>query len=92
MKTAMAVNKSTQWIAGMAAITATLLTVGGPLTLAEHYAQAGAAGNPDGYAATRMTQMTHMATRGNCPADDKPRTAANTDRRAAQSAKSKGMA
>ena len=89
MKTAMAVNKSTQWLAGMAAIAATLLTVGGSLTLAEHYAQTGAAGNPDGYAAT---QMTHMATRGNCPADDKPRTAANTDQRAAQSARSKGMA
>lgn len=89
MKTALAVNKSTQWLAGMAAIAATLLTVGGSLTLAEHYAQTGAAGNPDGYAATRMT---HMATRSNCPADDKPRTAANTDRRAAQSARLKGMA
>ena len=34
-------NKQAQWLAGIVATIATLLVVGGPLTLAEHYAQAG---------------------------------------------------
>lgn len=34
-------NKQAQWLAGLVATIATLLVVGGPLTLAEHYAQAG---------------------------------------------------
>ncbi|MFA6314307.1 MAG: hypothetical protein WCV99_18930 [Sterolibacterium sp.] len=34
-------NKQAQWLAGIVAAIATLLVVGGPLTLAEHYAQAG---------------------------------------------------
>lgn len=34
-------NKQAQRLAGVVATIATLLVVGGPLTLAEHYAQAG---------------------------------------------------
>lgn len=34
-------NKQAHWLAGVVAAIATLLMVGGPLTLAEHYAQAG---------------------------------------------------
>ncbi|MCX7175130.1 MAG: hypothetical protein NT159_14660 [Proteobacteria bacterium] len=34
-------NKQSHWLAGIVAAIATLLVVGGPLTLAEHYAQAG---------------------------------------------------
>jgi len=70
MKPAMAMNKPTRLLAGMAAMMGTLLTFGGPLALAEHYAQAGAAGNPGGYSATLTT------TRVVCPNPEHPRTAA----------------
>lgn len=37
-------SKQSHWLAGVVATIATLLVVGGPLTLAEHYAQAGVRG------------------------------------------------
>ena len=42
MKTVMRVSKQAQWLAGIVATIATLMVVAGPLTLAEHYALAGA--------------------------------------------------
>lgn len=39
MNSMMAINKQTKRIAGVVAALGTLLTVGGTLTLAEHYAQ-----------------------------------------------------
>ena len=39
------VNKQVHWLAGIVATVATLLVVGGPLTLAEHYAQTGVQGD-----------------------------------------------
>lgn len=47
MNTAMTTR--TQWLAGVFAVLATLLTVGGPLALAEHYARSGASGDASGY-------------------------------------------
>ncbi|MBI3524170.1 MAG: hypothetical protein HY066_06530 [Betaproteobacteria bacterium] len=49
MKTALTVNRRTQWLASAVAALGTLLTVGGPLMLAQHYAQAGASGDASGY-------------------------------------------
>ncbi len=86
METTIAVNKPTQWLAGMAAIVATLLTFGGPLALAEHYARTGAALNPAGYS------VAQVATRSNCPTLEKPRTAVNTERHDAKYAKLKSTA
>ena len=42
MKTLMTAKRQAQWLAGTVAILGTLLTIGGPLILAEHYAQNGA--------------------------------------------------
>ena len=41
METVLKVGKQAQWLAGTAATIATLLFVGGPLMLAEHYARTG---------------------------------------------------
>jgi hypothetical protein len=49
MKTVMTTSRQTQWMAGTVAALATLLTMGGSLTLAEHYAQTGAGRDASGY-------------------------------------------
>ena len=86
MKTAMDMNKPTQWFAGMAAMTATLFTVGGPLALADHYAQTGAIKNPDAYLATQM------AKRITCPNPELTRTAGIPGLHQARDAKPQGTA
>lgn len=67
MSTAMAVSRQTQLVAGMTAAAVTLLSVGGQLSLADHYAQSGAAMNPTNYAALPRVQM---AARTTCPKVD----------------------
>lgn len=56
MNTAMTTSWKTQSIAAMVAALATLLTAGGPLMLAEHYAQTGASSNASGYYASEQTR------------------------------------
>lgn len=75
MKTMMTASKRTQWIAGTVAVLASLLTVGGPLVLAEHYAQTGAGGDASGYYAVAQ------ARRCACPAGGNSRTAGAAARR-----------
>lgn len=49
MNTLTITGKRAQWIAGIVAVLASLLTVGGPLMLAEHYASTGASADASGY-------------------------------------------
>ena len=56
MKTVMTTNRQTQWMVGMVAALAALLTMGGSLTLAEHYAQTGASGYASGYHAAEQAR------------------------------------
>lgn len=49
MQTAMRSTRKTQWIAGAVAVIATVLTMGGPLVLAEHYSQTGSSQEESGY-------------------------------------------
>ena len=63
-------NKQAQWLAGIVATIATVLVVGGPLTLAEHYAQTGADWSASGYYAGGN------ARRIACPADRDAKTVA----------------
>lgn len=46
-------NRQAQWLAGVLAATATVFVIGGPLALAEHYAQNGATAP---YANTALVQ------------------------------------
>lgn len=46
-------NRRAQWLAAVLAVTATVFVIGGPLALAEHYAQNGAKGP---YANTVLVQ------------------------------------
>ena len=56
MDTVMTTSRRTQWMAGATAALATLLTAGGPLMLAEHYARTGASWDASGYHATERTR------------------------------------
>lgn len=76
MKTAMPTNRQVQWMAGTAAALATSLTLGGSLTLAEHYARAGASRDASGYHAAEQTR------RIGCPGSGSPRSAAVSLQRA----------
>jgi hypothetical protein len=78
MKTVMTTSRQTQWIAGMVAALATLLTMGGSLTLAEHYAQTGASQDASGYYAAVQTR------RIGCPDNGNSRTAEVSPWRAAK--------
>lgn len=65
MKTVMTVSRQTQWLAGTVAALATLLTMGGPLTLAEYYAQTGANWDASGYYAAQQSRRITCADNGN---------------------------
>lgn len=78
MKTLMTTARQAQWIAVTAAALGTMLTLGGSLTLAEHYAQTGARPVASGYYAARQ------ATRIGCPDSGNFRTAAVARRRSAE--------
>jgi hypothetical protein len=78
MKTVLTTSRQIQWIAGMVAALATLLTIGGSLTLAEHYAQTGASQDASGYYAAGK------ARRIGCSEDRNSRTAAVSSRRGAE--------
>ncbi|MCX7174097.1 MAG: hypothetical protein NT159_09265 [Proteobacteria bacterium] len=69
MHTALKTRRQTQWTAATLATLATLFTMGGPLTLAEHYAQTGAKWSTSGYYAVGN------ARRIACPADREAKTA-----------------
>ena len=74
MNTVMTPNRRTKWLAGMAAALGTLLTIGGPLTLAEHYAQSGARWEASGYYATQQSRRITCSDNGNIrTADASPR-------------------
>lgn len=60
-----AITTRTQWLAGMVAMLATLLTVGGPLALAEYYAQSGANGDASGYYANGHARRIVCSDNGN---------------------------
>ena len=77
MKTALTTNRQTRWLAGAIAGLASLFTLGGPLILAEHYAQTGASREASGYYAAEQTR------RIGCPDNRNLRTAAVSPRRAA---------
>lgn len=55
MKTVMTTRRQTQWMAGTVAALATLLTVGGQLILAAHYAQTGTSSAASSYYASEQT-------------------------------------
>lgn len=78
MKTVMTTSRQTQWMAGMVAALATLLTMGGSLILAEYYAQTGASRDASGYYAAEQ------AGRIDCPDTGNSRTAVVSPRRAAE--------
>lgn len=78
MKTVMTTGRQAQWIAVTVAALGTLLTLGGSLTLAEHYAQTGAGPDASGYYAARQ------ATRIICPDNGNIRTAVIARRRGAE--------
>jgi len=65
MNAMMTTSRHTQWLAGVVATLATLLTAGGPLMLAEHYAQTGASWNASGYHATEQTRRIACSDQGN---------------------------
>ncbi|MFA6311527.1 MAG: hypothetical protein WCV99_06395 [Sterolibacterium sp.] len=56
MNTVMTMSRQTRWTASVVAALATLLTAGGPLMLAEHYAQIGASWNASGYYASAQSR------------------------------------
>jgi hypothetical protein len=66
----MTTSRQMQWMAAMVAALATLLTMGGSLTLAEHYAQTGASQDASGYYAAGQ------ARRVGCSGNRNSRTAA----------------
>ena len=65
MKTVVTTSRQTQWMAGMFAAMATLLTMGGSLILAEHYAQTGASRNASGYYAAGQAGRISCSDNGN---------------------------
>lgn len=77
MKTVMITSRQAKWIAGTVAALATSLTMGGSLTLAEHYAQTGAGRDGSGYYAAKQ------ARRNGCPDNGGFRTAVVLPRRGA---------
>ena len=56
MSSLMTTERKTQWTAGTAAVLATLLTLGGPLVLADHYASVGASLDTSGYYAAQRVR------------------------------------
>jgi len=64
MKTAMITSRQAKWIAGTVAALATSLTMGGSLTLPEHYAQTGAGRDGSGYYAAKQTRRIGCADNG----------------------------
>jgi hypothetical protein len=77
MKTAVTTSRRTKWIAGVVAALATSLTMGGSLTLAEHYAQTAAGRDASGYYAAGQTG------RIGCQGNGNSRSAAISPRRVA---------
>ena len=75
MKTVMTTSRQMQWMAGMVAALGTLITMGGSLSLAEHYAQTGANRDASGYHAAGQ------ARRVGCSNNGTSRTAAVSPRR-----------
>jgi hypothetical protein len=71
-------SRQMQWMAGMVAALATLLTMGGSLALAEHYAQTGAGSDASGYHAVVQPR------RIGCPDNGNSRTAKVSPWRAAR--------
>ena len=65
MKSAMAVDVKTRAIAGSLAVTVTLLSFGGQLSLVEHYVQSGPAISAAEYAAWQADRMTRRTTCAN---------------------------
>lgn len=65
MKTVMTTSRQMQWMAGMVAALGTLLTMGGSLTLAEHYAQTGASRDASGYYAAGQARRIGCSDYGN---------------------------
>jgi hypothetical protein len=78
MKTVMTTNRKMQWMAAMVAALATVLTMGGSMTLAAHYAKAGARPDASGYYAAGQ------ARRAGCPGNRNSRTAEASLRDAAR--------
>lgn len=56
MKSVTTASRQTQWIAFAGAAVATMLTAGGPLILAEHYANSGASWDASGYYAAEQAR------------------------------------
>lgn len=67
MKAAMKTGNRTQWTAATVAVLASLLTIGGPLLLADHYAQTGAGGEASGYYVAEQTRRSACPDNGNSP-------------------------
>ena len=65
MKTVMITNRQTRWMAGTVAALATSLTMGGSLTLAEHYARTGTGRDASGYYAAKQTRRIGCVDNGN---------------------------
>lgn len=78
MKTVLTTSRGTQWMAGTVAALATLFTMGGSLSLAEHYAQTGASWDASGYYAAEQNRRISCSRNGNM------RTAAVSPRRGAE--------
>ena len=78
MKTAMMTSRQTQCIAVTVAALAALLTMGGTLILAEHYARTGASQDASGYYAAGQARRIGCADSGNL------RTAVVSPRRGAE--------
>jgi hypothetical protein len=82
MKAVMTASRQTQWTAGVAAALATLFTMGGSLTLAEHYAQTGASRDASGYyAAGQIRRIGCMGNRNSRMVDVSLLRGAETSRR-----------
>jgi hypothetical protein len=70
----MTTGRRTRLMAGTLAMFAGLVTLGGPIILAEHYAQTGAGGNASGYYAVEQTRQCA------CPETRNSRTASASSR------------
>ncbi|MCX7171556.1 MAG: hypothetical protein NTY41_15080 [Proteobacteria bacterium] len=69
MKSAMTASRQTQWIAGMVAVLGSLLTAGGPLMLADHYAKSGASWDASGYYAAEQARSNACRDNGKLSAE-----------------------
>lgn len=78
MKTVTTTRRQMQWLAGTVAALAAFGTMGGTLSLAEHYAQTGASRQPSGYYAAEQ------ARRLRCPDKASVRAAVASPRRGAE--------